>query len=243
MKLFGAMIVAFLAVGSLSAQYRSAGGFGNVVFPGLGFTPTANPWGNVVTPAIPQGAAALASGNRYGSLIGGFGGYGVSGRGYGGSGRGSGRSRSSGIYAYPVYVGGYGYGNGYGNGYPPDQGAPPAQDSGAGNGQGPAPVIINQYFGTPPPNPDAPPDAGSSSTFHYYQSPVSADNAPAADPSYYLIAFKDHSVYSAIAYYTDGDTLHYFTPGNVHNQVSLSLVDRQLTEQLNHQHNVDVHLP
>jgi hypothetical protein len=45
-----------------------------------------------------------------------------------------------------------------------------------------------------------------------------------------------------VAYYTEGDTLHYFTSGNVHNQVSLSLVDRPLTEQLNRQRNVDVRL-
>ena len=46
-----------------------------------------------------------------------------------------------------------------------------------------------------------------------------------------------------MAYYTEGDTLHYFTSGNVHNQVSVSLVDRQLTEQLNRERNVDVRLP
>jgi hypothetical protein len=46
-----------------------------------------------------------------------------------------------------------------------------------------------------------------------------------------------------VAYYTDGDTLHYFTSGNVHNQASLSLVDRRLTEQLNRQRNVAVQLP
>ncbi|HUE22893.1 MAG TPA: hypothetical protein VMQ86_14500, partial [Bryobacteraceae bacterium] len=60
---------------------------------------------------------------------------------------------------------------------------------------------------------------------------------------YYLIAFKDHTIYSAVAYYAEGDTLHYFTSGNVHNQVSLSLVDRQLTEQLNRDRNVTVRLP
>jgi hypothetical protein len=58
-----------------------------------------------------------------------------------------------------------------------------------------------------------------------------------------LIAFKDHTIYSAVAYYVEGDTLHYFTEGNVHNQVSVSLVDRQLTEQLNRERNVDVRLP
>src|ERR1039458_5759628 len=79
MKLFGAVFVAFLAVGPLSAQYWSVGGFGNVVFPGLGHAPAGgNPWGNVASPAIPRGSAAFSSGastvaaNRYGSLVPGF---------------------------------------------------------------------------------------------------------------------------------------------------------------------------
>jgi hypothetical protein len=101
--------------------------------------------------------------------------------------------------------------------------------------------VINQYFGPAPTDQGPPPDAAASN-FHYYQAPSNSDTAP-SDPSYYLIAFKDHTVYSAVAYYTEGDTLHYFTSGNVHNQVSLSLVDRQLTSQLNRERNVDVRLP
>src|ERR1700691_2538608 len=63
MKLFGAVFVASLAVGPLSAQYWSVGGFGNVVFPGLGHAPSGgNPWGNVVHPATPQGAAVSPPG-------------------------------------------------------------------------------------------------------------------------------------------------------------------------------------
>jgi len=237
MKAFGAVFVAFLAVGPLSAQYWSVGGFGNIVFPGLGHAPAGNPWGNVVSPAIPQGAAALSSGvaavaaNRYGSLVSGF-------RSYGGSGNGRRRGSTGGVYAYPVYIGGYGMG-GYGYGYaPPDQ---PASNGTGDSAPAPPPVVINQYFGQAPADQGPPPDPGASN-FHYYQAPA-ADVATPNDQSYYLIAFKDHTVYSAVAYYIDGDTLHYFTSGNVHNQVSLSLVDRPLTEQLNRQRNTDVRLP
>jgi endonuclease YncB( thermonuclease family) len=63
------------------------------------------------------------------------------------------------------------------------------------------------------------------------------------EPSHYLIAFKDHSVYSAVAYWVDGDTLHYFTSGNTHNQVSVSLVDRDLTERLNKESGLELKLP
>jgi hypothetical protein len=230
MKLPGAVFVAFLAVGPLSAQYWSVGGFGNVVFPGLGHAPAGgNPWGNVASPAIPQGAAAFSSGagavaaNRYGGLIPGF-------RSYSGAGHGTGngyrRGNTSGIYAYPVYIA------------QPDQ--PPSDVTGV-NPPAQTPVVITQYFG-PAPSDQGPPSDAAASNFHYYQAPSNSNTAP-SDPSYYLIAFKDHTVYSAVAYYTEGDTLHYFTSGNVHNQVSLSLVDRPLTEQLNRERNVDVRLP
>ena len=61
--------------------------------------------------------------------------------------------------------------------------------------------------------------------------------------THYLLAFKDHSIYSAVAYWVDGDTLHYFTSGNTHNQVSVSLVDRDLTKRLNEGSGLEVKLP
>jgi len=227
MKLLGAIFVALLAAGPSSAQNASAGGFGNIVFPGLGHAPAGgNPWGNVVIPAVPQGAPTT---NRYSGLVPGF---------RSGTGHGYRRGNTSGIYAYPVFIGGYGYayGNGYGNDNgsssdQPDQSPPPA----------PTPVVINQYFGPAPADQSPPPDAAAS-TFHYYQAPANEGAVP-PDPSYYLIAFKDHTIYSAVAYYTEGDTLHYFTSGNVHNQASLSLVDRQVTAQLNRERNMDMQLP
>jgi len=75
---------------------------------------------------------------------------------------------------------------------------------------------------------------------------ASAQGAPGPDhevATHYLIAFKDHSIYSAVAYWVDGDTLHYFTTGNTHNQVSLSLVDRDLTKRLNEESGLQVNLP
>jgi hypothetical protein len=239
MKLSGAVLIAILAVGPLSAQYWPVGGFGNIVFPGLGHAPAGgNPWGNVVSPATPQGAAAASSGlgtaNRYGGLVPGF-------RSNSGTGRGYRRANNSSIYAYPVFIGGYGYP--YGSGYGPAQPDQPAPaDANGGNAPAPPPVVINQYFGAPPAGEGPPPDPADSN-FHYYQAPSNESAAAPSDASYYLIAFKDHTIYSAVAYYTDGDTLHYFTSGNVHNQVSLSLVDRQLTEQLNRERNVAVRLP
>jgi len=61
--------------------------------------------------------------------------------------------------------------------------------------------------------------------------------------NYYLIAFKDHSIYSAFAYWVEADTLHYVTPQRVHNQVSINLVDRDLTDKLNRDRQLQVKLP
>lgn len=149
-------------------------------------------------------------------------------------------------YAYPVVVGGYGD---YGYGTNPDPGY---TDSGyvAGYATDPASgpqVIINQNFLPEQAHPVMRDyrGAGDSSGVQVYQAPgrepldTSADNGT----DYYLIAFKDDSIYSAFAYWVEGDTLHYVTPQRVHNQVSLSLVDRELTERLNRNRAVQVKLP
>jgi hypothetical protein len=129
-------------------------------------------------------------------------------------------------YAYPVYVGGYGY----------DM---PVQQQAPQPGQ---PNVIVIY-------PPAPPPAPLPTQMYYTQPPQpSVIEVPQAqdqqqEATHYLIAFKDHSIYSAVAYWVDGDTLHYFTNGNTHNQVSVSLVDRELTKKLNENSGLEVKLP
>jgi hypothetical protein len=147
-------------------------------------------------------------------------------------------------YAYPVYSGGYyggGY-NGYGGYYAGYGDAPPPQQQQQPNvtiiypPQQPMPMMYGQ-----PQQPDAVPNA-MIREYGPSQAPTAADAAQ-PDATYYLLAFKDHSIYSAVGYWLDGDTLHYITTGNVHNQVSLSLVDRDLTVQLNKGRGVQVNLP
>jgi hypothetical protein len=114
-------------------------------------------------------------------------------------------------------------------------------------------VIINQtpdgsppnvsVLQGPPPGYGPPPGNGYGPPVLSRRPPPSADTASASDAPHYLIAFKDHTIYSAVAYWVDGDTLHYFTTPNTHNQVSLSLVDRDLTGQLNQESGVDLKLP
>jgi hypothetical protein len=125
------------------------------------------------------------------------------------------------VYGYTVYVGGY-----VDNGSP----AEPAPQ------QQPAQSVI-QYFGSDDAQDPSTPTAAADD-FQPVEEPAST-----AEPSHYLIAFKDHTVYSAVAYWVDGDILHYFTSANTHNQASLSLIDRDLTERLNKESGLDVKLP
>jgi hypothetical protein len=143
----------------------------------------------------------------------------------------------TGVYAYPVYVGGY-----YTTPYisqPDPAAAAPAQPNVtvvmAPQQQPVTPVIINNnyYSGAAPVNPAA----------QGQLQPAGDETAPAIEPAHYLIAFQDHTIYAATAYWVDGDTLHYFTAGNVHNQVSLALVDRAFTERLNKEAGVELKLP
>jgi hypothetical protein len=138
-------------------------------------------------------------------------------------------------YAYPVYVGGY-----LDNSYTaePQPEPPPEQppSSTVIYPSQPAPAIIEDFGSDDAQDPTTPTAANADSQ------PVE-EPASTNEPSHYLIAFKDHTIYSAVAYWVDGDTLHYFTSGNTHNQVSLSLVDRDLTERLNKESGLDVKLP
>ena len=138
------------------------------------------------------------------------------------------------VYAYPVYVGS-GY---YDNPYLQAPQQPPANVTVIYPPQQATPVIV-QY----------PADA----SYTQPQQPVSIYEPPVreqvmeparmSEPSHYMIAFKDHSIYAAVAYWVEGETLHYFTTGNVHNQASVSLIDRDLTGKLNHDSGLEVKLP
>jgi hypothetical protein len=138
------------------------------------------------------------------------------------------------LNSYPLYVGGA-YVPAYSSSaYAPDyssqtQFAPQQQYSSN------PPVIINQYFA--PPLPPPPPPEFYQPSAERQQQYAEEDSAPAPN-KYYLLAFKDHSVYSALAYWVEDKTLHYVTTQNTHNQASLDLVDLDFTKQLNRDRDV-----
>jgi hypothetical protein len=66
---------------------------------------------------------------------------------------------------------------------------------------------------------------------------------PSPEQPNYLLAFKDRNIYSAVAYWIDGGTIHYITSGNQHNQATIDLLDRPLTERLSKGSGYEVKLP
>lgn len=158
--------------------------------------------------------------------------------GYGRHEFGRGGFRGSSVIAYPVYIGGYGGYGGYGSGYA-DQGPAPVQVAPA-----PPTVVINQYFGAQPgPETTEQPEPQSIHIFQQPPAPIASAPEPASENHTYLIAYKDHSVYTALAYWIEGQTLHYVTTANTHNQADLSLIDVDFSRKLNTDRNMPFNVP
>lgn len=154
---------------------------------------------------------------------------------------GTGRRRNSGAYlgsyAYPVYIPGYAdsvTANPY-VGNPGDQ---------QFQSDRPPVVIQNFYPSTFVPPQQGQQQMGPDDNMQTYvapsQAPIMQSPADTAVNSgnYYLIAYKDHHIYSALAYWMEGNTVHYVTTQNTHNQVPLDAVDIELTKRLNQDRNI-----
>jgi hypothetical protein len=231
------------------AQHSPTGSYGNVLHPGV-----PSP-GALRAPAL---APPTAGGGRVaGRIVNGPIDVGGIGSGRIGGGR---RNFGGAVYIpYPVF-GGYGMGYGFDGFYASDY---PNAGYNSGYNAGPqysepysaeaAPptVIINQNFQTdsvhpqfrdysnvPLPEPGAtaaPPAAPGTSQ----QAGALADD----QPTVFLIAMQDHSIRPVIAYWVQGDALHYVTLEGVLDQVSMALVDRNFSKQLNAERNVPFALP
>jgi hypothetical protein len=200
------------------------------------------------------------------AALGQFGGGGYS-RGFVNPGRAS-HPQHSGtvIVPYPVYYGGY-YGTGYygdptaaagyANGYAP---GPGYGDDGSQSGPGLPSVVINQNFVPPQANPQVrdysgdqqPQQQDQSSGLKLYQAPPShpyadaaaAQRASAGDQAtIYLIALRDHTIVQALGYWMEGSTVHYVSAEHTLNQLSIDLVDRDLSQRLNDERGLDFRLP
>ncbi len=206
--------------------YGSPSGFGNILFPGTGTAPP------LVNPYLRPGPTFA---QRLGATVAGHPSSLILGR--------PGARRALPVvipYAVPVWTG-------YPYGYPP----PPPEYSPVTvvnqPPQQPA-VIINQYYSAETAKPvvreykqgELPEPASSS--LRSFQAPVPSHPEPARrdpQPTIYLIAYKDQTIYPALAYWVEGDTLHYITPQGSHNRASLELIDREFSERLNRERNVE----
>jgi hypothetical protein len=149
-------------------------------------------------------------------------------------------------YVYSLWVPDYydylDYQNQYAGqfGFSPDPYAPAPAPAAAGPQQ---PVIINQYFSAPPPQqqPNTRPQGAAPDTNNTSAQAPGDPIGPAQN--YYLIAYKNHEVYSALAYWVEDKTLHYVTTQNTHNQAALDLIDVPLTKKLNQKNEVPFSIP
>jgi hypothetical protein len=210
--------------------------FGSVVFPGG--SPSSLPVRSapVVIPQVFNGRSSfgLNGGNSFGR---GSSNGGNSFRPGAPPNRGGGHRGSTGaIYAYPVYVPGY-------------YDSQPSQEMYAPQVQPPEQPNVTVVY---PPETARPiiiqmgaDEYGQAARRPAPRAYVAPEPAAPEEPEtpHYLIAFKDHSIYSAVAYWFDGDTLHYFTKGDIHNQAPVGLIDRTLTERLNRELGIDFRMP
>lgn len=198
------------------------GGFGSIMFPGTG-VPRGNP--NIGSPHI-QGLSRSIRGAPL-----------------------PGNPGAPMVVPVPVVVGGYGYGYAQqpnvtvinapqpsptviiNQTYTPDQARPAMRAYPEGSLPEPEP-LVSSYQAPIPSNP-----APAPSTARREIRSVHSDK-----PTIYLIAMRDGTVYSAYAYWLEGDTLHYVTTKHSMNMASLSLIDTALTTQLNEERGVAVRL-
>jgi len=163
------------------------------------------------------------------------------------------------LVPYPVYGSGFDsfYGGGGGFYSPPpgtydpifgvyNPGVPSSQPSNST-----PTVVINQnfqtdsvrpqvrdYSNTPLPEPGAAAAPGGAAAASPQAPPLADDQ-----PTIFLIAMQDHTIIPVIAYWVQGDTLHYISLKSEPKQVSVASIDRDFSRQLNRERNVPFALP
>ncbi len=232
---------AFAQQATTTSRYGSPSGFGSVLYPGVGHAPQTRIPGSITDPGYAS---------RVGASVRGY-------SGYSGVARGAAHPAHSRQVIVPVPIivgGGYPYDPQQAYGY--DQQAPVVVQQ-QQPAAAPPVVIINQAYRPEPPYQrdyyEQPQVRRYDTPVHPMPDPndVDADAQPArrakpvddAKATIYLIAFKDHTILPALAYWVEGDTLSYITQRGTLNQASLTLIDRDFSRQLNGERQVEFSLP
>ncbi len=136
-------------------------------------------------------------------------------------------------YYDPFWDDNFGYSDSYS--YPSSYSYAPTYDYGYG-GDTPPVVVNSNYMYPPEPAPmvvQAPPGPQS----------LGGSGLRRDEPLTYLIAFNDHNIKLAVAYWTEKTTLRYVTLDHEIKSAPLSSVDRDLSVRLNEQRRVQFRLP
>ena len=177
-----------------------------------------------------RGGGHGGGGFRGGSHLRG-GSFGQSVRGYGYGGRYSvfGRGYRSSYYPYSTFGFGFGYAGypyvydnsyySYPYAYAPSYNYAPAAP----------PVVVEQNFGPSP-------QRRTEDVYDPYRAPENSEIV-------YLIAYKDHVIRAAVAYWVEGETLDYVDREHERHSTPLTTIDRAFSEQLNRDRRVDFRLP
>lgn len=131
-------------------------------------------------------------------------------------------------YGYPYYgYPGYGYGYSYPSSY---------YDYGYSS----APAVVYESDPAPPVRVYEAPRAARPEIREYSPGP----SAHSSEKPIYLVAFRNqNNIRAAEAYWVTGGTLHFITLQHEQRQAPLDSVDRALTNRLNRERHVDLHLP
>jgi hypothetical protein len=131
------------------------------------------------------------------------------------------------LVPYAVYFGGGYYGGGSGA-----YASQPAQSYDYGITDAP-PAVVNQGYRS---------DYANPLMQDFSDSPL-PESVADEKATIYLLAMSDHTIIAAVGYWVDDDTLSYITTEGSLNRISLSLVDREFSRQLNDSRNVEFTLP
>ncbi len=207
------------AFGQRRGPYWSLGGYGNILYPGIGHAPVTPPgggaWSNVLGRPVPAERPALGRTATPGETV---------------------------VLPNPVYDD-RSLDDQSGMYAPADGNQTPAN----ANFNDRPPVVIEQNFGSPPNDLQVEnQDPAAQREFGPRASHTSATASNEVDndgkPTIYVIAFKDHSIVKALGYWIEGTMLHYVSVGYALNHASIALIDPDLSQRLNRERGIDFNL-